>query len=164
MNRSKTFTASVALALIGVSLLSLVCHFGARSETAEPTALWVCDTCGHSTREPLTDTSRDCPRCEGGQLVQRVFFRCKRCDTLFEGYQVVWSPQAPRAAAKRREADEQEPLPPHVHQPLLVRRPEGLWAWADASIGAKTIHELTCPHCGEGRRDQFTKVLDPPAP
>ena len=148
---------------IGMIALMLVRQLGPDPSQQDPIAQWVCDNCDATAAQPLENMSPDCSKCDKGQMVQRVYFRCKRCSKLFEAYQLDWSPTAPRAEPKRAEADEEEPLPEGVpkDQALLVRRPGGKWMWADATLGRQIMTQLACPKCGAGKRDQFTKVLNP---
>jgi len=165
--RTKSLVAVVAAAVMMVVVaIVLVGMQAAREQEAarkDPMAVWVCDTCGYETRAPWNCVSADCPRCAEGQMVQRVFFRCRRCGKVFEGYQMNWSPMAPRAADRRTEADAHKPLAPECEMdPFLVRRPDGPWVWGECSGADDITHDLSCPRCGKGRRDEFDKLLVPP--
>ena len=164
MRTKKLAIMVVAVVVIGVSLAAIVTQIarGPEAERPEPTAVWVCDGCGHEAKARWTSVSADCPRCADGQMVQRVFFRCRRCGTLFEGYQVNWSPMAARAADRRKEADAHKALLPECEMdPLLARRPGGKWMWSECVGDGGVMNQLVCPKCGKGRRDEFDKVLDP---
>ncbi len=154
---------AVALGLIVVALVLVVRQFGGSDEQGDPTATWVCDGCGHEAKAPLGDTSPECPKCAEGQLVQRVFFKCKKCGEVFEAYQLNWSPLEPRAAAKAKEADASGPLQHGVRKEdtQLIRRPGGKWAWRDSRVGSRMARDLECPKCGKAKYDKFEKILDP---
>jgi len=163
MQLKQTVMATIAVVVIVVAVVLVVKQLGSDPTNQDPIAQWVCDACGATATVPLENQSPDCEKCDKGQMIQRVYFRCKRCEKLFEAYQVNWSPTAPRAVDNCAEADEQEPLPEGVpkDQAILVRRPGGKWLWGDASLGRQIMTQLACPKCGAGKRDQFTKVLNP---
>jgi len=155
----------VVLALACIALASVLIARQLRPEPTarDPMATWVCDGCGATEMAPLRNVSRDCPRCAQGQMVQRVFFRCTGCGAVFEGYQVNWSPEAPRAAAACQEADAHKPLAPECEmQPLLVRRPGGTWEWDECQGSEGLRHSLRCPKCGAGHGDGLVRMLVPP--
>ena len=146
----------------GVGALS-----GMEAPEPDPPALFVCDHCGAEATLPLDNTSPDCPDCAQGQMVQRVFFRCKTCGEVFEAYQICWSPDAGRAAAKVEQADKAFADAECGGEARLVRRPGGSWLWAYCGgkddPGSQVVDKLLCPKCGETRRGQFVKMLVPPA-
>ena len=154
-----------ALALIAIAVVLVVRQMGPGAEQQDPIATWVCDSCGHQAKEPLGNTSADCPECAEGQMVQRVFFKCKKCDEVFEAYQLNWSPMESRAQAKCKEADQSGSLLKGVRKEdaQLIRRPGGKWAWRDSDAGTRVARRLACPNCGEAKYDKFEKVLDPAA-
>ena len=156
----------VALGAIGGAAALLVEQLGTEPPPADPMALWVCDHCGREARAPLTNRSLDCGKCAEGQMVQRVFFRCRACMALFEAYQANWSPKAARAADIRKEADAHRTLAPECEEdPLLVRRPGGKWQWLDCNDATSLFFKHRCPECGrEGLRPDFEKMLDPTRP
>jgi DNA-directed RNA polymerase subunit RPC12/RpoP len=163
MESKKRLLAVGSAVVIVVSLVLLLRRCGGETTVEEPTAHWVCDSCGHESTAELGEGSVDCPECEEGQMVLRVYYRCESCGETFEAYQMNYAPTAERAAAARKEADAQEPLsegmPPESTE--LVRKPGGKWAWAATRTGAKTTGEFVCPHCGAKGRGKFKKVFEP---
>lgn len=181
--------AKIALPiLLAVLAAILLCRRDEAPPLApDPMAQWVCDHCGKTMAAPQGDTSMDCPHCDRGQMVQRIYFTCKKCGTTFEAYQLNRSPDAPRGAEAKKAADaaatgecgaaEDEEAPegdeapegekaPVEHEPgaALVRRPGGSWVWECTDPGRLILHHLRCPKCGELPRAQFAKVLNPPSP
>jgi len=157
--RSWQLIAAVVVLVAAAALL--VWRMGQRPEPEAALAGWVCDRCGAEVARPFDSTSPDCPKCDHGQLVQRVLFRCKKCGTAFDAYQMCWSPRAARAEAKRAEADAdpaRRPLDPDAPA-VLVRHPGGTWAWTGSRAGLDIMRKLRCPTCGEGPREQFEKQL-----
>jgi len=149
--------------LIVVAVVLIVRRLGPSEAERDPIASWVCDSCGNEAKAPLENVSEDCPKCAEGQLIQRVFYQCKKCGEVFEAYQTNWSPTAPRAQAETAEADRLSPLPAGVPraESVLVRRPGEKWVWRDAKAGRTVARELACPKCGKGKYDDFERVLDP---
>ena len=166
MKTGQIATVVGALVVIAGSAALIVTQLGPEGEPPDPTAVWVCDHCGRTERAPLENKSADCPACTEGQMVQRVFFRCQACRTVFEAYQTNWSPRAERAADLRSQADAHEALAPECEEdPLLVRPSGGTWQWLDCTGGEGPFFTIRCPHCGkEGKRREFEMVLDPVAP
>lgn len=149
----------VAALLIVVAVVLVMKNLG--GDDAEVETLWVCSACGEKATVPLGNQSPDCPKCSDGQLVQRVFFRCKKCDKeTFEGYQVSLSPLAERAAKARKEAG---PRPKGMLDDdlQLIRGPEGKWYWRSTAEGSRIARKMSCPTCGELKRDSFEMVSDP---
>lgn len=168
--------AKIALPIVLVLLVVVVlCQRGGEPPLApDPMAQWVCDNCGKTRVAPQGDTSIDCPHCDQGQMVQRVYFRCAKCGETFEAYQMNRSPRSPRAADVRKEADvhseaecgaqEDDKAPvEHPADAALVRRPDGSWIWECTDGGVLIMHHPRCPKCGELPPGQFTKVLSPPS-
>ena len=163
MESKKTLLAIVSAVVIVISLVLLLRRCGGEGTVEDPTAHWVCDSCGYESTAPLGKGSADCPQCGEGQMVQRVYYKCESCGETFEAYQVNYAPTAERAEDARKEADAQEPLsegmPPEATE--LGRKPDGKWAWTATRTGARTMDDLACPHCGVTGRDKLRKVFEP---
>ena len=157
--------AGAVLAIV-VAVVFLMRQSGPGPEQDDPMAVWVCDGCGEAARGPLAGGSADCAKCAEGQMVQRVYFRCKQCSKAFEGYQLNRSPAAPRAEAKCGEADKSGARSKGVtpDQTQLIRRPGGPWAWRHSTAGTRIARQLTCPQCGQVKYAHVEKVLDPGEP
>lgn len=158
MDSKKKVVAVGAIVVILIALVLIVRQVGPKSRAKPPVARWVCDQCGAEATKAAVNASPDCSKCDKGQMVQRVFRRCKRCGEEFEAYQMNWSPMSPRGAAKRAEADAQEKMPPTGQAAVLARRPGGTWAWIETKVGSETMSQLACPKCGPGSKDQFEKA------
>ena len=149
----------VAALLIVVAVVLVMKNLG--GEDAETEALWVCSACGEKATVPLENSSPNCPKCSDGQLVQRVFFHCKKCDKeTFEGYQLNLTPLADRAATACKEAGA-KPRGLLDDDLQLIRRPGGKWRWRSTAEGSRISRKLSCPSCGDLKRDSFEMVTDP---
>ena len=127
--------AKIALPiLLAVLAAILLCRRDEAPPLApDPMAQWVCDHCGKTMAAPQGDTSMDCPHCDRGQMVQRIYFTCKKCGTTFEAYQLNRSPDAPRGAEAQKAGDAAagggcgaaggEVAPAGGEAPRSVRRP-----------------------------------------
>lgn len=149
---------AVAVVAIAAAAFLIVRHLGS-SDEATVEATWVCDSCGAKAEAELTNTSAPCPKCSDGQLVQRVFFRCKKCEKAFEGYQVNWSPLDDRAADARKSAGAKPTQVPDKEL-QMIRKPGGKWLWRVSKAGTAIARTLDCPSCGKMKRDQFDMVSD----
>ena len=137
-----------------------VWHFTRPVEKPTVEAPRVCSHCGYEAALPFEPVSPDCPKCAEGQMVQRMFFKCAKCGTVFEACHKNWSSLKPRAAQARAQADAVEPrASEHDDLQFLLRRPGGKWAWSGSQSGRATLAELECPRCGPGPRKQFVKQL-----
>ncbi len=155
---SGTRRTVVAAAVLLVAVVILLRQVTCRSEPEAVLGEWVCDECETKMKRPFDSVSPDCPACAQGQIVQPVFFKCKKCGAVFEGYQFDWSPNAPRAAAKRAHADADPARQnPDEGPKVLIRRPGGPCAWTGSKAGLSVMRRLKCPSCGEGPASRFQK-------
>ena len=160
-NGSQRWKLIVAGAAFVVAAVVLCRHLGGPPEQEPAEANWVCDQCGAEATLPDEARSPDCSQCDTGQMVQRVFFKCRKCGSVFEGYQFHWSPNAPRAKDKVAEVDADPSRCPMEGEQkmILVRRPGGQWAWDGSKASAPIRQKLKCPKCGELPSSQFDKLL-----
>ncbi len=164
MQSKQIVMAVVAVVVIIGATVYIVTKLGGSSETSDPVAVWVCDNCGYEAEFPLENKSPDCPKCAEGQMVQRQYFKCKKCGEVFEAYQINWSPLAPRAADVKKEADRSGKLDAGVRpeESQLVRKAGGKWAWRESTKGSRIARQFECPGCKANRRRDFEKIMKPP--
>ena len=165
MQSKQIVMAVVAVVVIIGATVYIVRKLGSSGETGDPVAVWVCDSCGHEDEFPLENQSPDCPKCPEGQMVQRQYFKCKKCGEAFEAYQTNWSPLAPRAADVKEEADRSGKLAAGVRpeESQLVRESGGKWAWRESPKGSRIARQFECPGCKTSKLKDFEKIMKPPA-
>lgn len=143
-NKGQNPLVIAALIAVIVIALSFVVKQAMPKRYRPPAVDWTCEACGYKFVKSSASSSAKCPECDKMEVVRSIYYKCEKCNEVFEAYRT----KMPALAGSQ---EGPEGMPPEMMEGL-IKKPDGEWVKEMSEQGMKIMDELSCPKCGNKDR------------